>query len=132
MPNLRNNVVALTDVRDWKGKLTLELECQKHCEAAVNALVDIMQDEAKPASQRIKAAAQILDRGYGKPVERTVIANLGDSGDSGQYSNMSTRDLLTMMANRLGQGRVIDAKPETDCVNGETTPPIDFENEGGE
>lgn len=40
---------------------------QNHAEAAVKALVAVMQDETAPPAARISAAHTLLQWGYGKP-----------------------------------------------------------------
>ena len=45
-----------------------ELCCQ-HGEKAVEILASIMMDENEPAKNRIAAARELLDRGYGRPAQ---------------------------------------------------------------
>ncbi len=50
-----------------KAKLDIAERAKTHGDAALKALVSIMEDEAAPHSARVSAANAILDRGYGKP-----------------------------------------------------------------
>lgn len=72
---------------------------------------------------RIDAAAQVLDRGYGTPVQRSVIAALSGPDQGAGYATMTTRQLLELALNS-DNSRTINSLPEG-------TPGIDFEN-GGE
>jgi len=40
-----------------------------HTDRALNTLVNIMENEEAPPSARVTAAKEILDRGWGKPVQ---------------------------------------------------------------
>lgn len=46
---------------------------QKHGADAIAVLAGLMNDEAQPPQCRISAAVHLLDRGYGKPVERAEL-----------------------------------------------------------
>jgi hypothetical protein len=45
----------------------LKALARQHTEAAINALVSIMNDKKASASARVMAAGALLDRGYGRP-----------------------------------------------------------------
>ena len=49
-----------------------------HTEAALAALVHVMDDEDAPAAARVAAAGAILDRGHGKPRQMTEHRNVID------------------------------------------------------
>ena len=78
----------------------IEDMAKEHAKAAMDTLAEIAADKDAPSRDRIKAAAEILDRGFGRSVERTVIANLSDAGGS-DYSHMTTRELLLLHASKL-------------------------------
>jgi uncharacterized protein DUF5681 len=46
-----------------------------HTASAMNALVQIVEDENAPSAARVAAANSLLDRGYGKP-EAKIDANI--------------------------------------------------------
>lgn len=50
------------------NKVTADVRAlaQKHGEAAIQALVDIMKGAEQPPAARVSAAKEILDRAYGK------------------------------------------------------------------
>lgn len=59
------------------AKATLTELAQSHSEAALWALVEIMQDKDATAPARIAAANAVLDRGYGRPRQSTELSGLG-------------------------------------------------------
>lgn len=62
------------NVATREAKIALEVLAQQHSEAALSALVDVMNNGVSPAA-RVAAAPAILDRGYGKP--RQAVAHSG-------------------------------------------------------
>jgi hypothetical protein len=51
--------------RAKKDKSLAEL-AQKHAEKAINALVEVVSDKTAPPNSRVSAAAELLDRGFGR------------------------------------------------------------------
>lgn len=53
------------------NKATAEIKAiaQKHGEAAIKALVKLLNDEDTPPQTKVSAANSLLDRGYGKPAQ---------------------------------------------------------------
>lgn len=53
------------------NKATAEIKAyaQKHGKKAIDVLVGMMNDEDAPAATRRAAAADVLDRGYGRPAQ---------------------------------------------------------------
>lgn len=70
-----------------KQSAELKALARGHTEAAVAVLAEIMNDTKAPPSARVNAVAQLLDRGYGRPLQEV-------SGPDG-------RDLLTDITIRL-------------------------------
>ena len=58
---------------------------QSHGERAIQVMAEIMNDGLEKASDRLNAAKEILDRGYGKPAQATI-------------SLPATREQLRMLA----------------------------------
>ncbi len=53
--------------------IAVQERAAKHSDKALNALVKILQDKDEPASARVAAAGQLLDRAFGKaPQDITV------------------------------------------------------------
>jgi hypothetical protein len=104
------------------------VECQRHAAEAVAAVLAVMSDPAVRPQHRLTAAFGILDRAYGKPMERSLNLSLTDTPDSKQYQAMSTRELLALAANRLDKSQVINEIAENaEAAKAEGAPGIDFE-----
>jgi HEAT repeat protein len=65
---------------------------KEHTEDAMNALIEIALDKAAPARARVTAAEVILDRGWGKPVERHEV------GTPGEFDHLSEEEMLRRLA----------------------------------
>lgn len=71
-----------------------------HTEDAVNTLIEVMSDRSQPGAARTQAAAHILDRGYGKPIQTTLEANVTIFD---QLSPVELDALAELLSNSLGQ-----------------------------
>lgn|SRR3990167_1418960 len=123
----QKKMVHSVNVRSWSGRVAIEAVAQRHSNKAIQALVDILQDEDQPAVARIKAAETILAYGYGRPVDRLAVAQI--NGDSGQdITRLSTRDLIAY-AYRLKEPIDTSYQIADDSQSNQplTTPGIDFE-----
>ncbi|SEN51030.1 hypothetical protein SAMN04489859_1008112 [Paracoccus alcaliphilus] len=58
-----------------KAKMDIAERAKTHGEAALSALVDVMQDAEAPHSARVSAANAILDRGFGRPHQSLGLAD---------------------------------------------------------
>ena len=79
---------------------------------AIATLVEIMADPSAPPRERRACAAEILDRGFGRPVDRSVVAQL-----SGQVSDAALSDAQLA---QIAAG-ALDALPQ----------PVDFASDSG-
>ncbi len=83
---------------------------------AVTFLIDTMNNEKASLKLRVTSAIQILDRGIGRPVDRTVIATI-EAGSQLDATKMDTKQLEAIIAKLDNQTGVIDADfvevPET-------------------
>ena len=61
-PGGRPKVVA--DVRE---------ATRRHCMSAIETLARIAKDKTAPPAAQVAAACAILDRGYGKPMQQTMV-----------------------------------------------------------
>jgi hypothetical protein len=74
-----------------KKDIDLAALAQKHAEQAVLTLVDVMSNEEAPPSARVSAAAEILDRGFGRaPASLDVNHKLGISEEFEQFIRQLT------------------------------------------
>ena len=66
----------------------------------MGALVDVLSDEDQPAMARVQAAEKLLDRGFGKAVDRSVQISLNDQDN--KPTKLLTRDeLLAKLSQRF-------------------------------
>ena len=87
-------------------------QAQQHGEEAISVLASIMRDCEAPPSARISAASEILDRGYGRPVDQKAMVVLSQQIDRTLLPReMTTQDIIDELA-RLSREGVIDV-PET-------------------
>ena len=81
--------------RVWTAQELLEQKVRKDLKAAakdfgaeaLTTILNIMRDENVSAQHRLSAAAQILDRGFGKPKNETEIT-------VGVYERLSSEELV--------------------------------------
>ena len=48
---------------------------KEHTRSAIDALVSVLNDEASQASAKVQAATALLDRGWGRPHQTTVVTS---------------------------------------------------------
>lgn len=73
----------------------LERRCRESAEDALRFLLDTIEDDDAPRNVRLQAAREVLDRGFGKPVDRQAVLNM--SGPA-QGAAALTRDQLEAIA----------------------------------
>lgn len=72
-----------------------------HTEAAIDTLAEIMQDQEAPAAARISAAAEILSRGHGRPVDQRVLLAMSAQIDRPMNArDLSTREIIDLIVER--------------------------------
>ena len=72
-----------------------------HTEAAIDTLAEIMQDQEAPAAARISAASEILNRGFGRPVDQRVLLAMSAQIDRPMsVKDLSTRDIIDLIVER--------------------------------
>ena len=64
---------------------------------AVSFLVNTMNNDKAALKLRVTAATQILDRGLGKPVDRSVIATM-DAGSTVDVTKLDTKQLEAIIS----------------------------------
>ena len=67
---------------DGAKQKTIERMATEHAETAVGTILEIMGDESSPAQTRLAAAAEMLNRGFGKSVDRSVQVTLDQHGNT--------------------------------------------------
>ena len=74
---------------------------QRHAEAAVEVLAEIMRDSDAPAPARIAASVALLDRGFGRPVDQRAMLLLARNADSSAPVTELAMDQLLAELERL-------------------------------
>lgn len=100
----------------------LERLCRENAEAAFNHLIETINDRDAPANIRLQAAKEVLDRGFGKPIDRQAVLNL-DGGTA--PAELSREELVKIAAGayeQRGNAQVI----EMPKISDESTPPSDL------
>jgi hypothetical protein len=83
-------------------------QAQQHGEEAIAVLAEIMRDRDAPPSARISAASEILNRGYGRPVDQKAMVVMSQQFDRTLLPReMTTRDIIDELARHSREG-VID------------------------
>ena len=94
----------------WTAQELFEQKVRKDLKAAakdfgaeaLTTIVNIMRDENVSAQHRLSAAAQILDRGFGKPKNETEIT-------VGVYERLSSEELVRFITGKEIEGEVIES-----------------------
>ena len=90
--------------------LAVRDQAQQHGEEAISVLASIMRNCEAPPSARITAASEILNRGYGRPVDQKAMVVMSQQIDRTLLPReMTTRDIIDELA-RLSRERVIDVQ----------------------
>lgn len=88
---------------------TVEELCRPHGEKVVNFLLSTMLDDEQPIKERVRCGVELLDRGYGRPVDRVAIAQVG--GDTSQAAPLlTTAQLIAALTPALEHTPGIDLK----------------------
>ena len=78
----------------------MEELCKQHAEDAVAYLANLLQDTEANPKERLVAAGELLDRGYGKAVDRVAIQQVGQAQGSLKDADMAT--LMGVLESRIG------------------------------
>ena len=103
-----------------RERATVEDKFRAHSQEALDALLSVLKDSESPAKDVVNAANSLLDRAYGKAVDRVQVATLGN--DDGNTASL-TRDEL--MARLTQQYTNVDSQAISATQNGEA---IDYTN----
>ena len=97
-----------------RERATVEDKFRAHSQEALDALLSVLKDSESPAKDVVNAANSLLDRAYGKAVDRVQVATLGN--DDGNTASL-TRDEL--MARLTQQYTNVDSQAISATQNGE-------------
>lgn len=71
-PRIQSGVISRAKQR------TIEQMASEWADEAVDVLRSVYKDETAPHAARVQAAKEMLDRGYGKSVDRIAVAQIND------------------------------------------------------
>jgi len=97
---------------------TVEELCKQHAEDAVQYLAELLADPSANHKERIVAASELLDRGFGKSVDRVAIQQVGTAQGSLKDADMDT--LMATLQVRIGS-ELGQEPSETSYLKGEYT-----------
>lgn len=82
--------------------LTVRDIAREHTEEAIETLAAIMRDEAAPATARISACTELLNRGHGRPVDQRAMLMIGAQLTSDRsVKEMSTQEIIQKLSESL-------------------------------
>lgn len=81
----------------------LERRCRESAEDALALLLEMVNDASAPRRDRLYAAREILDRGFGKPIDRQAVLNMSGPTDGAQA--LTRTQLEAIAAGALEQER---------------------------
>ena len=101
-----------------RERATVEDKFRAHSQEALDALLSVLKDSESPAKDVVNAANSLLDRAYGKAVDRVQVATLGN--DDGNTASLTRDELMARLTQQYTNvdGEAIDyTAPTQDVVN---------------
>jgi hypothetical protein len=78
-----------------RERATVEDKFRQHSQEALDALLAVLKDSESPAKDVVNAANSLLDRAYGKAVDRVQVATLGS--DTGNTASLTRDELMARL-----------------------------------
>jgi hypothetical protein len=78
-----------------RERATVEDKFRQHSQRALDALLSVLEDSESPAKDVVNAANSLLDRAYGKAVDRVQVATLGS--DTGNTASLTRDELMARL-----------------------------------
>ncbi len=78
-----------------RERATVEDKFRQHSQEALDALLAVLKDSESPAKDVVNAANSLLDRAYGKAVDRVQVATLGNDG--GNTASLTRDELMARL-----------------------------------
>ena len=91
-----------------RERATVEDKFRAHSQEALDALLSVLKDSESPAKDVVNAANSLLDRAYGKAVDRVQVATLGN--DDGNTASLTRDELMARLTQQY-------TNPTQDVVN---------------
>ena len=95
-PRIQGGVISRAKQR------TIEAVATEYADEAVDALRSVYRDESAPPAARVMAAKEMLDRGYGKSVDRIAVAQLNDEA-KGSGRKLTRDELMAHLSWKFTQ-----------------------------
>ena len=93
----------------------IEQACKLQADEAMKVLADLLQSDDEKT--RLAAAREILDRGYGRPVDRQAVLNMSANGQTLDSNpvDMKTSDILRIIQAESGgeTGQVLEMQRDS-------------------
>ena len=90
-----------------KKRISIEMVCQEKAEKALETLMKVIEDDDAQDKDMVNAANSLLDRAFGKSVDRVQVAQIKDGGGSGA---VLTRDELMLRLTQRYTEDAVDAE----------------------
>jgi hypothetical protein len=87
-----------------RQRQSIEELCLPYAKKAVKYLVDLIGDDTAPVKERRLAADSVLDRAYGKSVDRLAIAAVAGSDSTRSPELLTTEQLITALSRQVTPG----------------------------
>ncbi len=86
---------------------------RSHTDEAIATLAEIMRDPEAPANARISAASELLNRGYGRPVDQKAMVVMSQQQELPKgVRDLSTSEIIGLILKSAPQLLEIDALNE--------------------
>jgi len=93
--------------RPYRKIADLSAEARNYASLALDTLVEIV--EKGNSRDRLTAAKEILDRGFGRPIQAVDMIMIGK-----KLSELSLAELTALNSRLISSGAVIDAEPQAE------------------
>ena len=75
---------------------------RSHTDEAIATLAEIMRDSQAPSNARISAASELLNRGYGRPVDQKAMVVLSQQHElPREVRDMSTSEIIGLLVKHM-------------------------------
>lgn len=85
-----------------KAILSVRDLARAHTDEAVATLAEIMRDPEAPANARISAASELLNRGYGRPVDQKAMVVMSQQHElPREVRDLSTSEIIGLLVKHI-------------------------------
>lgn len=113
--------ISVAQLRQWNKEpaflkdryVEMQLRMGEMAQEALETLREVMNDKEARAGDRVKAAAEVLDRS-GFVVNKQIDMSINTTEAGNALKNMSDSDIMRLLSQLEKQGNAIDVTPEED------------------